>query len=127
MKSPSEDVAEAVKDSSEVEVSKDGKQIRRKGSKPLPELSAAKKRDAKAASKEDAKKEDTKEDEDKLPELDARGNPVLSNADFENPIIIHFKTAATPSDPTFKVNWKEIEQTVRRDYPRLKVVYSRAD
>ena len=125
MKSPSEDVAEAVKDSSEVEVSKDGKQIRRKGSKPLPELSVAKKRDAKAASKEDAKKEETKEDEDKLPELDARGNPVLSNADFENPIIIHFKANKPAAD--FKISWKDVEAVVRKEYPRLKIVYSRAD
>lgn len=90
----------------------------------MPEL--VKKRDAKAADKED-KKEEKKNEEDKLPELDNRGNPILANADFENPIIIHFKTAATPADPTFKVSWKDVEQTVRHDFPRLKIVYSRAD
>jgi len=125
LKNPAEEVAEAVKDSSEVEVSADSKQIRRKGSKALPELSAAKKRDAKAASKEESKKEDTKEDEDKLPELDARGNPVLSNADFENPIIIHFKPATPAAD--FKISWKDVEAAVRKNFPRLKIVYSRAD
>ena len=86
----------------------------------------AKKRDAKAAGKEEGKKETSaKEEEDKLPELDARGNPVLSNADFENPIIIHFK-AATPA-PEFKISWKDVEAAVRKDFPRLKIVYSRAD
>lgn len=124
LKNAQTEISEAVADSTEVELSPDHKLIRRKGNKPVPEL--AKKRDSKASGKEE-KKEEKKVEEDKLPELDARGNPILSNADFENPIIIHFKTAATPSDPTFKVNWKEIEQTVRRDYPRLKVVYSRAD
>lgn len=125
LKNASEEVAEAVKDSSEVEVSKDGKQIRRKGAKALPELSASKKRDAKAASKEEDKKESAKEEEDKLPELDARGNPVLSNADFENPIIIHFKAATPAAD--FKISWKDVEAAVRKDFPRLKIVYSRAD
>lgn len=124
LKNPQAEIKEAVTDSAEVELSTDGKLIRRKGNKPVPEL--AKKRDSKAAGKDD-KKEEKKEEEDKLPELDARGNPILTNADFENPIIIHFKTPATAADPTFKVNWKEIEQAVRRDYPRLKVVYSRAD
>jgi hypothetical protein len=124
LKNPQAEIKEAVTDSAEVELSTDGKLIRRKGNKPVPEL--AKKRDSKAAGKDD-KKEEKKEEEDKLPELDARGNPILTNADFENPIIIHFKTPATTADPTFKVNWKEIEQAVRRDYPRLKVVYSRAD
>jgi len=124
LKNGAADVAEAIKDSTEVELSADNNKIRRKGGKSVPEL--AKKRDSKAAEKDD-KKEEKKQEEDKLPELDIRGNPILSNADFENPIIIHFKTAATTADPTFKVNWKEVEQAVRRDYPRLKVVYSRAD
>lgn len=125
MKNPNDEVAEAVKGSTEVEVSEDHKQIRRKGAKALPELSASKKREAKAASKEEAKKESTKEEEDKLPELDARGNVVLSNADFENPIIVHFKAAKPAAD--FKISWKEVETAVRKDFPRLKIVYSRAD
>ena len=113
LKNPNDEVAEAVKDSTEVEVSADRKQIRRKGTKALPELSASKKRDAKAASK------------DELPELDARGNAILSNADFENPIIIHFKAASPVAD--FKISWKEVETAVRKGFPRLKIVYSRAD
>ena len=125
LKNPNDEVAEAVKDSTEVEVSADRKQIRRKGTKALPELSASKKRDAKAASKEEGKKENSKEEEDKLPELDERGNAILSNADFENPIIIHFKAASPVAD--FKISWKEVETAVRKGFPRLKIVYSRAD
>lgn len=106
LKNPHTEISEAVADSTEVELSADHKLIRRKDNKAVPEL--AKKRDSKASGKEE-KKEDKKVEEDKLPELDARGNPILANADFENPIIIHFKTPATPADPTFKVNWKEIE------------------
>ena len=60
-----------------------------------------------------------------MPELDARGNPVLSNADFENPIIVHFKPNKPKAD--FKISWKEVETAVRKDFPRLKIVYSRAD
>lgn len=122
MKNAGQDIADAVKDSSEVEVNAENNKIRRKGDKPLPELQ--KKRDAKAQSKDD-KKEEKKEEEDKLPELDARGNPIFTNADFENPIIVHFKAGTTASD--FKVNWKDVESAVRKDYPRLKIVYSRAD
>jgi La domain len=125
LKKANDEVAEAVKDSAEVEVSADKTKIRRKGSKALPELSASKKRDAKAASKEVSKKESAKEEEDKLPELDARGNPVLANADFENPIIVHFKATKPAAD--FKISWKEVETAVRKDFPRLKIVYSRAD
>ncbi len=113
---------EAVKDSSEVEVNAETNKIRRKGGKPVPEL--IKKRDSKAQGKDD-KKEEKKEEEDRLPELDARGNPVFSNADFENPIIVHYKTSSAATD--FKVDWKQVEAAVRKDYPRLKIVYSRAD
>jgi hypothetical protein len=124
LKNPQAEIKEAVVDSAEVEISPDGKLIRRKDNKRVPEFT--KKRNSKAADKDD-KKEEKKEEEDKLPEYDVRGIPVLTNADFENPIIIHFETPATTADPTFKVNWKEVEQAVRRDFPHLKVVYSRAD
>jgi hypothetical protein len=117
------DIISAVATSSQVEVNESGTKIRRKGSKPVPELSASsKKRDAKAGDKEEQKDEKTS---DALPALDERGNPLLSNADFENPIIIHFKTPVTTDD--FKVSWKDVEQTVRKQFPRLKIVYSRAD
>lgn len=57
--------------------------------------------------------------------MDEKGNFIFSNADFENPVIVHFKTDNTGGD--FKVNWKDIEAAVRKDFPRLKIVYSRAD
>lgn len=41
-------------------------------------------------------------------------------------MIIHFKTEAKAGD-TFKVNWKEVENIIKKDYPKLKLVYSRAD
>lgn len=119
------DIVAAVATSSEVEVDESGKKIRRKEAKAVPTLAAGagqKKRDSKAADKEEQKDDKSADD---LPALDERGNPVLSNADFESPVIIHFKTEASGAD--FKVNWKDVEQTVKRDYPRLKIIYSRAD
>ena len=131
MKISAADIAEAVKDSAVVEVDAEGKKVRRIGTPAVPKLSATlKKRDAKAADKEEGKTEEGKEGaaaaDDALPALDERGNPVLSNADFENPVIIHFKTEVG-DDATFKVSWKDVEAEVRKDFPRLKIVYSRAD
>lgn len=64
LKNGTADIAAAVKDSEEVEVDESGKNIRRKGAKPVPELqstvtaaNAAKKRDQKAAEKEEGKQE----------------------------------------------------------------------
>lgn len=110
-----EEITAAIKDSVSIET--DGKRVRRKGGKAVPELS--KKREAKASDKEEAKKEE----EDVA--LDERGNPILANPDFENPIIIHFKAVGAEAD--FKVNWKDVETAVRKAFPRLKIVYSRAD
>lgn len=112
------DIVEAVKDSAAVEADPFGLKVRRKGGKPVPEL--AKKRDAKAAVKEEEKKED-----DGLPQLDERGNPILANSDFENPIIVHFKVESPTGE--FKVNWKDVETAVKKAFPRLKLIYSRAD
>ncbi|CDW75697.1 lupus la [Stylonychia lemnae] len=119
------EIAASLKSSSEVEVSEDGKKVRRVGKKALPELihkEGQKKRDVKAQSKEEEKGDA----EDDTIQLDERGNHILVNADFENPIIIHFKTEAKDGDG-FKVNWKEIENEVKQKNPLLKIVYSRAD
>lgn len=83
MKIKESDIAEAVKESEEVEVSADHKKIRRKGNKAVPELEkretdGLRKREAKAASKEEEKREE-------VVDYDEKGNPVLHNADFENP------------------------------------------
>ena len=113
------DIQAAVADSTQVEVDAAGKRIRRKGTPALPALSS-KKREQKAAEKEESKQE-----EEPLPQLDERGNPVLGNADFENPVIVHFKTEG--ADASFKVSWKDVEAAVRKACPRLKITYSRAD
>jgi hypothetical protein len=41
-------------------------------------------------------------------------------------VIVHFKTADT-KDPTYKVNWKDVENAVKAQFPKLKIPYSRAD
>lgn len=90
MKVKCEDIADAVKDSDEVELSKDHKKVRRANNAPLPKKEEGlRKREMKGNNKEEFKKskgdnaEDGKEDSDV--ELDERGNFVLVNADFENP------------------------------------------
>lgn len=80
------------------------------------------KRDAKATNKEEEKGGEVG-----VVEYDERGHAILVNADFENPIIIHFKTGNNGAGDSFKVNWKEIENEVRSKHPNLKIVYSRAD
>lgn len=123
MKIKAEDVAEAVKGSTEVEVSEDHKMIRRKGNKAVPAINKDKKRDAKAAGKDESKNGNDGDDEI---QLDSRGQPIFVNADFENPIIIHFKTEVKAGEE-FKVNWKDVETAVRAEFPKIKIVYSRAD
>lgn len=113
MKLTEKQIAEAVVGNSEqVEVSADHKKVRRVGNKALPELQkrgdgAERKRDAKAAGKEESKAELG------VVEYDEKGNAILVNQDFESPIIIHFKTEKKAGDDAFKVNWKEIENEVR--------------
>ena len=85
MKIKADDIAEALKDSKEVEVSKDHKQIRRAGNKALPAkaVTQERKRDTKAKDKEESKKE--KQAEDSEVEFDEKGNPIFEMKDFENP------------------------------------------
>ena len=102
-----DDIVKAVTNSDKLEINPDNKKVRRTGNPPLPDKTAkngvdgAKKREVKAADKEESKTEAAPEkvEED---EVDDKGNPVLCGQDFENPMIIHFKTADT-SDPAFKV------------------------
>ena len=123
MKIKSDDIVAAVKDSTEVEISSDNKKVRRVGNKALPNKEE-KKREAKAKAKEEAKTETGGKEESDV-EVDEKGNIVLSNADFENPIIIHFKAATEDKD--FKISWKEVETEVKKNFNKLKIVYSRAD
>ena len=91
MKISEKDIANSLKDSTEVEVSKNGKQIRRAKNAPLPEKKE-RKRDTKTQGKEEQKqkKQESSKTEDSDVELDDRGNPILTNADFENPYIFRF-------------------------------------
>jgi hypothetical protein len=41
-------------------------------------------------------------------------------------LIVHFKTEGEEAEE-FKVNWKDVETTFKAAFPKLKVVYSRAD
>ncbi len=129
LKAKASDIADACVDSEKVEISKDQKQIRRKNNLALPDKQAKteKKRDAKAADKEEKKEESAvkvkKEVEDA--ELNEKGNYVLMQQDFENPIIVHFETDA--KEEGYKVNWKDVENAIKGKFKKLKTVYSRAD
>ena len=121
-----EAIAAAVKDSTAVELSKDKKSVRRANNKALPEKTGnMKKREQKAAEKEEEKKEENNEPVQR----DEQGRIIFLTPDFENPIIIHFKTEDQDADKdeNFKVNWKDIENMVKEKFDKLKVVYSRAD
>jgi len=51
----------------------------------------------------------------------------LTEKDFDNPMIVHFKPEGVKEDEDFKVDWKQVERKVKEKYPTLKLVYSRAD
>ena len=42
-------------------------------------------------------------------------------------MILAFKAEGIKDGEEFKVDWKQVERTVREKYPGLKLVYSRAD
>lgn len=123
MKIKIDDIVMAVKGSTEVELNDDNKKVRRIGNKALPSKEE-KKRDAKAKDKEQVKTVKAENAESDV-ELDEKGNIVLVNSDFENPIIVHFKVATKDKD--FKVSWKDVETEVKKHCNKLKIVYSRAD
>ena len=131
LKNGAADIITSIKDSTQVEVTNDGKAIKRKGDSPVPALTstgASKKREAKAQGKEETKagkEEETKEEEGVLPLLDERGQFVFCNLDFESPIIVHFETKKT-DEKDFKTSWKDAEAAVRKQFPHLKIAYSRS-
>lgn len=89
-----------------------------------------KKRENKAEKKEEKKKEEKVEEENDEPVAkDEQGRIIFVPQDFEEPIIIHFKTLDQDpkADEDYKVNWKDVENMVKADFNKLKVVYSRAD
>ena len=76
-----------------------------------------KKRDAKAQEKAAEPQED---------EYDEHGKIMLVEKDFDNPIIVTY-TAEVKAEEDFKVDWKEVEKSIKEHYPKLKLIYSRMD
>jgi hypothetical protein len=121
-----EAIAEALAGSEELEMKEDKSAVRRVGNKALPEKTGTlKKREQKAVEK-DEKKNGVEEE---VPIRDEQGRVIFLTQDFENPIIVHFKTndQDEAKDGEYKVNWKDLENMVKDKFDRLKVVYSRAD
>lgn len=113
-----DDLISACANSTLVEADKAKKSIRRKENKPLPEKSESRKRDTKA----EEKKADQGQDE-----VDENGKIILSEKDFDNPLIVEFKVQGVKEGDDFKVEWKQVENTIREKFGGLKIVYSRAD
>jgi len=126
-------VVTACKASKDVEFSADGNKVRRTENKALPEKTESKKkRDAKADDKKAAKDANGKaaQDEDYVPvERDDHGRVIFCLQDFENPIIVHFKTddQDAKADEDYKLNWKDLENYIKDKFDQIKVVYSRSD
>ena len=128
-------VVAALKGSQAVEVSKDGLKIRRTGNASLPDKvdTPVKKRDAKAEEKKAAttngnsKEEEVKEAEPV--QRDEQGRIIFCLADFENTLIVHYKTEDKDeeADKDYKVSWKDLESYIKEHLDQIKVVYSRAD
>lgn len=116
----SADIKAACSDSTELEIK--GDKIRRVGNKPLPEKSAPtgeRKRDQKGNEKQ--AQNDVQEDE-----YDEEGKVILTEKDFDNPIIVSYETKVKDGEE-FKVDWKQVEKVVKESYPKLKLIYSRMD
>jgi len=128
-------IADAIKNSKEIEMNKDGSKVRRIGNKALPaQTGSLKKREAKAQEKTAAKanpEEESKVEEvcDAPVERDELGRIIFKVQDFENTHIIHFATKDKDekADEDYKVNWKSIETMIKAKFDLLKVVYTRAD
>jgi hypothetical protein len=128
----SKQIADAIADSKDVELDKEGKKIRRTANKALPaKIATSKKRDAKAEEKKASTAADPKEQEFEPVERDDMGRIKFCERDFEkqNTLIVHFKTADQDAekDAEYKVNWKDLEVVIKEKFPQVKVVYSRAD
>lgn len=89
------------------------------------------KRDEKASDKKDAKEGANGHAKGSLEEDEygEDGKVILVEKDFDNPLIVHFKVEDLNKEEAegFKVDWKEVERTIKEKFPKLKLVYSRAD
>ena len=123
-------LADAIKDSKEVESSADGQQVRRKGNKELPQKTGSlKKRESKAEEKKTPNTDGKEEEKEEEIQRDDQGRIIFVQQDFENTLIVHFKTQDVDEkkDGEYKVNWKDIENVIKKKFDKLKCVYSRAD
>ena len=123
-------IAEAITDSTDVELSKDKKMVRRTGNKELPaQTGSLKKRETKAKVKEEEKKAVEELPEDFKVERDEKGRIIFDTKDFENALIVHFSTKDQDekADADYKVSWKDLENLIKDEFDKLKAVYSRAD
>ena len=87
------------------------------------------KRESKAEDKKTengAEKEEIKEEE---VIRDEQGRIIFVQQDFENTLIVHFKTQDVDEkkDADYKVSWKDIEKLIKTKFDKLKCVYSRSD
>lgn len=127
------ELSDAIKDSKLVESSADGNQVRRKNNKEMPKKTGSlKKRENKAEEKKVANgtQEESKAKEDDYEiKRDDQGRIIFVHQDFENTLIVHFKTTDVDEkkDADFKVSWKDIEKTIKERFDKVKVVYSRSD
>jgi hypothetical protein len=110
-----DDIMEACVSSAMLEVK--GDSIRRVGNKLMP-AAEFKKRDIKAIEKKIV--------EVLNDEYDESGKPILTEKDFDNPLIVSYE-AKVKEDEEFKVDWKEVERGIKEAYPKLKLIYSRMD
>lgn len=125
-------IVTALRDSKEVEVSANNQQIRRTGNAPLPtKTGTLKKRDAKAEEKKSiaANKVAVPEPKEETVERDEQGRIIFTLQDFENSIIVSFKTTDVDekADEEYKVNWRDLETYIKENFNQIKVVYSRSD
>ena len=121
MKITQEDIALAVVESKDVEVSDDKAKVRRTGGKALPELAvSSKKREDKDESKSGKAAEGKADEEakDEHPEW-------LTEEDFNSPHVIRF-TAKNPPEG-YKMDWKALIELVKKDCPKIKIAYIRGD
>lgn len=102
-----------------MDVSKDKLKIRRKENKALPDAGEMRKRDGKAHDKSEAKKKAEPEDR-----FDDKGNFILTEKDFSDPVIVYYK-ANVDGKEEFKVDWKKAEQHVKATFKKLKLIYAR--
>lgn len=57
------------------------------------------------------------------------GQIIFVQQDFENTLIVHFKTTDIDeaADTEYKVNWKDLSKVISDKLDQIKVVYSRGD